>query len=112
MKNLISCCGLNCETCDARIATINNDDAMRAATAEKWMKQYNVPHIDPASVNCTGCRIEGTKIGHWNECKIRLCASDKGYQTCGECGQMSSCELVSPVFKFLPEAVDNLKSLN
>ena len=112
MKNLISCCGLNCETCDARIATMNNDDAMRKATAEKWMKQYNVPEISPASVNCTGCRAEGAKIGHWSECKIRLCASGKGYKTCGECDQMTSCELVSPVFKFLPEAIDNLKSLN
>ena len=26
MKQLIACCGLDCENCDARIATINNDD--------------------------------------------------------------------------------------
>ena len=36
MKNttqLIGCCGLHCETCDARIATITNDDALRERTA-------------------------------------------------------------------------------
>ena len=29
MNSMIACCGLNCETCDARIATITNDDALR-----------------------------------------------------------------------------------
>ena len=36
MKNtnqLIGCCGLDCETCDARIATVTNDDALREKTA-------------------------------------------------------------------------------
>ncbi len=32
MKNtnkLIGCCGVDCDTCDARIATITNDNALR-----------------------------------------------------------------------------------
>lgn len=29
MKQLIACCGLDCENCDARIATVTNDDALR-----------------------------------------------------------------------------------
>lgn len=32
MKNtnqLIGCCGLDCETCDARIATLTNDNVLR-----------------------------------------------------------------------------------
>lgn len=29
MKDLIACCGLDCENCDARKATVNNDDALR-----------------------------------------------------------------------------------
>ncbi len=35
MKQLIACCGLDCENCDARIATINNDDKLREETAQK-----------------------------------------------------------------------------
>jgi len=35
MKELISCCGINCENCEARIATILNDDAMRREVAAK-----------------------------------------------------------------------------
>ena len=35
MKQLIACCGLDCENCDARIATINNDEKLREETAQK-----------------------------------------------------------------------------
>jgi len=36
MKNFIAYCGLNCETCEARLATINNDDALREKVAKEW----------------------------------------------------------------------------
>lgn len=29
MKQLIACCGLDCESCDARIATVKNDNELR-----------------------------------------------------------------------------------
>lgn len=32
MKELIGYCGLDCEQCDARIATVNNDEALREKT--------------------------------------------------------------------------------
>ena len=36
MNKLIACCGINCETCEARLATIKNDDKMRVEVAKKW----------------------------------------------------------------------------
>jgi len=111
MEKLIACCGLNCETCDARIATINNDDALRAATAEKWKIQYNAPDIAPETINCTGCRTEGVKFAHCTQCEIRNCIAEKGYDTCGDCSDITDCEKVKPVHQFLPEAINNLKSL-
>ena len=36
MNQLTGCCGLDCEACDARIATITNDDALREKTAALW----------------------------------------------------------------------------
>lgn len=36
MNKMIACCGINCETCVARIATIKNDDKMRVEVAKKW----------------------------------------------------------------------------
>lgn len=41
MKQLIACCGLDCESCDARIATVKNDDELREKTAQKWSAMNN-----------------------------------------------------------------------
>jgi hypothetical protein len=112
MEKIISCCGLNCATCDARIATIANDDGLRKATAEKWKVMYNAPDMSPDMINCTGCREEGAKLGHWSMCQIRLCVAEKGFKTCGDCKEMDTCTLVAGVHKAVPEAVMNLKNLN
>jgi hypothetical protein len=112
MEKIISCCGLNCATCEARIATIKNDDELRKATAEKWKTLYNSPDIAPEMINCTGCREEGVKLGHWSMCQIRVCAAAKGFKTCGECNDLEQCSIISGVLKFSPDALSNLKSLN
>ena len=36
MKHLIAYCGLDCQKCEAHIATINNDDELRREVASKW----------------------------------------------------------------------------
>ena len=36
----IACCGLDCEACEARLATISNDNALRAKVAEEWSKTF------------------------------------------------------------------------
>ena len=36
MKNMIGYCGLDCEKCDAYLATINDDQALREKTAKLW----------------------------------------------------------------------------
>jgi hypothetical protein len=112
MEKLISCCGLNCSTCDARIATIKNDDELRRITAEKWRTAYNAPELSPIMINCTGCREEGLKFNHCEVCEIRNCVRAKGFQTCAECQDMETCSIVSGVHKYIPEAILNLKNLN
>ena len=52
MKQLIACCGLDCENCDARIATINNDDKLREETAQKWSVMNNTSEITPETIHC------------------------------------------------------------
>ena len=42
MNQLIGCCGLDCEECDARIATITNNNALREKTAALWAKLNGV----------------------------------------------------------------------
>lgn len=53
MNQLIGCCGLDCEKCDARIATVTDDDALREKTAALWTK-LNGLTITPEMINCTG----------------------------------------------------------
>ena len=60
MKEMIGCCGLDCEECDARIATIHNDDESREKTAKLWT-QLNGVEITTDMINCTGCRVPGVK---------------------------------------------------
>ena len=36
MKDLIAYCGLDCEKCDARRATLTDDNALREKTAKLW----------------------------------------------------------------------------
>ena len=42
MNDMIAYCGLNCEKCDAFIATQNNDNALREKTAKLWSELNNV----------------------------------------------------------------------
>ena len=88
MDQLIGCCGLDCEKCDARIATITNDDALREKTAALWTKLNGVT-ITPDMINCTGCRIEGAKTPFCDRlCPVHNCVREKGLDTCADCAQM------------------------
>jgi hypothetical protein len=112
MAKLIACCGLDCSTCDARIATLANDNELRIKTAEKWKVQYNVPDFSPEMINCTGCREDGVKLGHCEQCEIRKCAISKNFSTCADCDTIETCTILGNIIKFVPDALDNLKSLN
>lgn len=41
MKDMIGFCGLDCEKCDAYMATINDDQALREKTAKLWAELNN-----------------------------------------------------------------------
>jgi hypothetical protein len=112
MEKIIACCGLNCAVCDARIATLANNDQLRVQTAEKWKIQYNAPGITPEMINCTGCREAGVKFGHCSACEIRKCADSKNYNTCAECNELDHCSIVKNLHQLVPEALENLRSLN
>jgi hypothetical protein len=112
MEKLVSCCGLDCTTCDARIATIENNDELRKATADKWRVSFNAPGLSYEMINCTGCREEGVKFSHCEMCQIRNCVKARGFNTCGDCPEMETCTIVSAIHKYVPEAVKNLRDLN
>lgn len=111
MERLISCCGLDCVTCDAWIATARDDDELRKAVADKWRVAFNAPDLTAEMINCTGCREEGVKFSHCEMCEIRNCVKAKGYDTCGDCRDVETCNIVAGIHKLVPEAITNLRSL-
>lgn len=110
MKNMIACCGLDCEKCDAYLATLHNDDALREKTAKLWSKLNHAP-ITPDMINCTGCRVDGAKTPYCESlCAIRKCAVKKGFPTCASCTELNSCDIIAAVLNYSEEARKNLTS--
>ena len=74
MKNDVAVCGLDCTHCDAYLATVNDDLALREKTAQKW-SEMNQTRILPEQIACEGCRTNGIKNLYCLElCEIRQCA--------------------------------------
>ncbi len=111
MTTLIAACGLDCSKCEAYLATQAGDVLALEAIAEKWRKEYNAPSIAADNILCDGCTEGGRTIGHCAECKVRLCALERGYKTCAECPDYA-CEELTNFFKILPPlAKENLDAL-
>lgn len=109
MKDRIGYCGLDCEKCDAYLATIHDDQALREKTAKLWAELNNTP-ILPEHINCEGCRVDGKKTVYCDSlCAIRQCALKKGVTTCGDCSELEGCQTVGIILSQNPEALKNLK---
>ena len=110
MNQYIACCGLDCETCEARLATVNNDDALRAKVAKLW-SDLNGVEITPEMINCVGCRINGVRTPYCESlCPIRQCALGRGVETCGDCSEMESCEKLGAITEHNSDALNRLKT--
>ena len=109
MKQLIAYCGLDCEICDARIATVTNDWDLRKEVAQKW-SELNGVEIKPEMISCVGCRVEGVKTPYCESmCPIRICAVKRGVETCGFCAEMESCDKLGAIINNNHNARENLK---
>ena len=109
MNKMIAYCGLDCEKCDAYLATVNDDQELRKKTAKLWAELNNAP-ILPEDINCQGCRVDGVKTVFCdNICSIRKCALKKGVTTCGECSDLDRCSTVGSFLKNNPGSLKNLK---
>lgn len=108
MKDLIAYCGLDCERCEARVATVNDDDALRAKVAKEW-SELNGVAITPGMINCDGCRADGARTPFCEAlCPIRQCALGKGVETCGGCPEMAACDKLAMITGNNEEARRNL----
>ena len=106
-------CGLQCEECPVFAATVNNDDSLRKKTAKEWTKLF-ADYVDqkellPTDMNCHGCQAETDChfIGCMN-CPIRKCSKGRNLETCADCSEYASCEMINGFFTMHQEAKQNL----
>ena len=108
MKKAIAVCGLDCGKCDAYLATVRDDDALREKTARLW-SELNGVTITPDQINCEGCRGDGVKTVYCDSlCEIRRCAVERGFETCGSCPEVKGCPTVGAIISSNPDARRNL----
>ena len=104
MNERIGYCGLDCAACDAYLATIHDDQALRKKTA------LNQAPILPEHINCLGCRGDGVKTVFCEHmCAIRQCALKRGVATCGGCPELDDCPTVGTILQNNPAAKKNLE---
>lgn len=108
MEKLIGSCGIVCSSCDAYLATKNNDNEMRTKTAENWSKMYSTS-LKPEDINCLGCNSD-VLFAHCHECNIRSCSTGKSLSNCSQCDDYS-CDKLNDFFKMVPDAKTTLDSI-
>ncbi len=109
-KKIIGACGIVCSECPAYIATQNDDDALRAKTAEEWSAMFHAD-IKAENINCDGCPGDGPRLfAHCLECEIRACARKKKLSTCAACPEYS-CQKLDAFLAQVPEARKTLEEL-
>ncbi len=110
MDKMIAFCGLDCADCPAFIAYKNDDNQLRAKTAEQWSKEFKA-EMKPEDINCVGCiLVEGLHIGHCDVCEIRKCGLEKGVANCAHCGDYA-CEKLTKFFEMVPAAKATLEEI-
>jgi hypothetical protein len=108
-QELLAPCGLDCAKCEARIATLTHDEALKKAVAERWSELNHVA-ISPAMVSCEGCLALGVKTRYCEQlCPIRPCALKKGYTSCAQCAKSERCFFLDCLLSCSPSARKNLR---
>ncbi len=110
MQNNIAYCGLDCSVCPAYVATVNNDNALRAKVAEQWSKDFG-GEFKAEDINCDGCvGKDGRHMGYCNVCEIRLCGEKNEVENCAHCNDYS-CEKLSSFHEGTAEAKSRLDEI-
>lgn len=110
MSELIAYCGLDCNACNAFVATRDNDAALRTKTAADWSKMFG-HEFKPADINCTGCAGNGRHVAFCAMCAVRKCARDHKVTNCGTCDDYGCATLTAHFEQMPPDAKARLESI-
>jgi hypothetical protein len=90
---LVGVCGLYCGECDVYVAFSEGDTDKQEEIAASISRQFNT-EVGAEQIMCGGCRGP-EEISFCAGCKIRPCATKRGYFTCAECDEMGNCRTLS-----------------
>jgi hypothetical protein len=90
IRQLVSYCGLTCQSCPIYWATQEPDKTvqkkMRGKIAQLANERYQITMTPDDISDCDGCRAEsGRLFSGCSQCEIRKCAIQQNYITCAEC---------------------------
>jgi hypothetical protein len=102
VSEMLSYCGLFCNTCPIYMATMetNREEQNRKRTeiARLCKEQYGMNYEIADITDCDGCRAEGGRIfSGCKDCGIRSCAKEKMIENCAHCMDYS-CEKLKSFF--------------
>jgi len=116
-KKWMAACGLDCGTCEIRLAPF---DPAAAEVLVNWFKSQGwlaenegMPEVIQRKMFCTGCL--GSRATHWSaDCWILACCVDQhGLEKCSQCVDFPCDRLVawSKENESYQQALENLKLL-
>ena len=112
---MIAICGLNCDTCEIHLATLETDKskqwAMRKFISEQISKLYGMK-LQPHDVNdCDGCKANTARLfSGCEKCEIRKCAIVKEIENCAFCADYA-CDKLLRHFSLDGSAKERLDTL-
>lgn len=106
-----SFCGMDCDACEAFIATETDNEELREAVAKEWSEMYGTSLMS-SDIECTGCKSSGIKFAYCDQnCGIRKCCAARKFNNCADCEEYP-CEQLIEIFKHAPEAKKRLDSIS
>ncbi|MDD4160426.1 MAG: DUF3795 domain-containing protein [Synergistaceae bacterium] len=108
--DITGCCGMDCSSCEARLATLRNDMEALSKIAAAEENRSGHSFILPSRMRCTGCMEPGAKSISCAECRIRICAEERSIPHCGFCEEFP-CDLGDIIWEAIPEYKKNIERI-
>ena len=97
---LVGACGLYCGECEVYVAFSEGDLERQEEIADSISRQFDT-EVGPEQIMCGGC-YGPEEISFCAGCKIRRCATQRGYSTCAECDEADRCQTLGVFLKTDP----------
>ena len=108
MEKIIAYCGICCSECPAFLATQKDDYEEIKKVAKEWSSEEM--QFKPEDIYCDGCTSEGRHVVWWDNCPIKNCCSEKGFENCAYCEDYF-CGNLKMTFDKTPSAKERLDEI-